>query len=190
MADMARNSERHLGFTRSICVRLLNYLLLPAGGGRVGGKGWRRRCQSSAKAQYHECLARHVCVCVCVSLPLFLFVDPHSNRSYQSELAPKVATPAPPLPRPCPLWRRLAKSNRKQGLATCLCTQCPPLSLPPHLCRFQCCPLHTVCASYIMQHWSQANSLSTPRSEAVAKGEKGHSVILLKVSAKTHNAPS
>lgn len=152
--------------------------------GRKGG----RRCQSSAKAQYHECLARHVCVCV--RLPLFLFVDPHSNRSYQSVLAPKVATPAPPLPRPCPLWRRLAKSNRKQGLATCLCTQCPPLSLPPHLCRFQCCPLHTVCASYIMQHWSQANSLSTPRSEAVAKGGKGHSVILLKVSAKTHNTPS
>lgn len=70
---MARNSERHLGFTRSICVRLLNYLLLPAGGGRVGGKGGRR-CQSSAKAQYHECLARHVCVCVCVSLSPSLWI--------------------------------------------------------------------------------------------------------------------
>lgn len=37
--------------------------------------------------------------CVCVRLSLSPFVDPHSNRSYQSELAPKVATPAPcPVP--------------------------------------------------------------------------------------------
>lgn len=158
--------------------------------GRESGRKGGRRCQSSAKAQYHECLARHVCVCVCVSLSFSLWIRIQievTNLNWPQKWLPLFL----PLPRPCPLWRRLAKSNRKQGFATCLCTQCPPLSLPPHLCRFQCCPLHTVCASYIMQHWSQANSLSTPRSEAVAgTGGAGEVVILLKVSAKTHNAPS
>lgn len=185
MADMARNSERHLGFTRSICVRLLNYLLMPAEGGGVGGEeALPVKCKGAISRMPNlTCVSVYVCVSLSPSLWIRIQIEV-TNLNWPQKWLPLPLA----LPRLCPLWRRLAKSNRNQGLATCLCTQCPPQPPPlpppsvPHLCRFQCCPLHTVCASYIMQHWSQANSLSTPRSEAVAEGKRG--------SSKTHNAPS
>lgn len=160
MADMARNSERHLGFTRSICVRLLNYLLMPAEGGRVwewgvGKEALPVKCKGAISRMFDGPNLAFVC-----------------GSAFKSKLliwiGPKSCYPCPAPARP--LCCCLAKSARKQGLATCLCTHCPlqaPTPLPtslPHLCLLQCCPLRTVCASYIMQHCSQANSLSTPSS--------------------------
>lgn len=195
MADMARNSERHLGFTRSICVRLLNYLLMPAEGGRVwewgvGKEALPVKCKGAISRMFDGPNLAFVC-----------------GSAFKSKLliwiGPKSCYPCPAPARP--LCCCLAKSARKQGLATCLCTHCPlqaPTPLPtslPHLCLLQCCPLRTVCASYIMQHCSQANSLSTPSSGWQQQGYSsrggggsgwGKAVTIFKVSAKTHNAPS
>lgn len=67
-------------------------------------------------------LAFVICVCVCVSAPLWIRIQIEvTNLNWPQNWLPLQLH----LPRPCPLCCRLAKSDRKQGLATCLCTQCP-----------------------------------------------------------------
>lgn len=128
-------------------VRLLNYLLMPAcrreGCGEGGAGGVTSQVQR-----------RNITECV-YPLPLSLWIRIQIEATNLNWPPEKWLLPCPALL--LSLCSR-QKTGRKQELATCLCTHCPRAAFSVVLWR-------TVCASYIMQHWSQANSLSTPSAE-------------------------
>lgn len=143
------------GKARSICVRLLNYLLMPveweresgSEGGKVGQEALPVKCKGAISRMFDgPNLAFVICVYVCVSAPLWIRIQIEvTNLNWPQNWLPLPLS----LPRPWPLCCRLAKSDRKQGLATCLCTQPLPPYLP--LC-FNCAAFSVVLCALFALH--------------------------------------
>lgn len=91
--------------------------------GQVGKEALPVKCKGAISRMFDgPNLAFVICVCVCVSPPLWIRIQIEVTNLN----SPQNWLPLPlHLLRPWPLCCRLAKSDRKQGLATCLCTQCP-----------------------------------------------------------------